>query len=240
MALITIWGDESSQNAHRYMVLGTIWKHPACTAELADDAWKLKKELGFDKEFHWTEVRRHHLPIYRELIRTFKKYKDQGLLKYRCIVVDNSDPLHRIYSPDQELHFYKMYFWLIYNRLIAKNRYDIFLDRKRNKVPGRLSDLKDHLNRKFCAEHPTENNIVRRVEPRDGTQIELQMADVFTGAVAYERNGFYEKVDNPKNPKFQMVNMIQDILSIRLDVSQVKGQVKISTSGVLKGWDNKK
>ncbi|SFI98394.1 hypothetical protein [Thermoflavimicrobium dichotomicum] len=34
MGLITIWGDESSQNAHKYMVLGTIWENPSFAADL--------------------------------------------------------------------------------------------------------------------------------------------------------------------------------------------------------------
>lgn len=220
MSVITIWGDESSQNGHRYMVLGTIWQKPECKGDLNKEVEQLRNQYNFHEKFHWTDLRRHHLPMCKDLLKIFKKYNDQNLLQYRSIVVDNSDKLHKIYSPDEELHFYKMYFWLIYKRLTSEHKYDIFLHKKHNKVKGRLSDLKNSLNSKYNSDNATTVNIVRRVEPRDGSQIELQLVDLFTGAIAYIRNGHYEKAkNNPKNPKIQMIQMIEEILSVNLSSS---------------------
>jgi len=217
MALINIWGDESSHTGQNYMVLGTIWQNPACTAELMKDIQDLRKQTAFQKEFHWNELRAHQLSAYEGLVNIFKKYADQGLLKFRAIVVDQLDRNHKIYSQDDELHFYKMYFWLIYKRLMISNQYDIFLDRKINKIPGRLSDLKNTLNNKMTGDHGfIAANIVRRVEARDGSQIELQMADVFSGAIAYMRNGHYA-LANQINPKFKLVQYIERTLQISLD-----------------------
>lgn len=221
MALINIWGDESSQNAHKYMVLGTIWQLPTYAAELERDVQALRRMTGFESEFHWNEMKGHQLVAYKGIVEIFKEYMDQGLLKYRAIVVNQSDRTHKIYSDDDELHFYKMYFWLIYKRLIATNQYDIYLDRKPNSIPGRLTDLKNTLNNRMFGEYRI-GNVVRRVEPRDGSQIELQLADVFTGAIAYVRNGFYASVSpNPNNAKYQLVNHIQSTLSI--DLSECHG-----------------
>lgn len=223
MGLITIWGDESSQNAHKFMVLGTVWQNPICAVDLQREIHDLRMKFSFSKEFHWTEMKKLDFPVYSEAINIFKKYYDQGFIKYRAIVVDQTDPVHREYSPDNELHFYKMYFWLIYKRLRHDNKYDILLDRKRNKVDGRLSDLRNSLNNKCYTDHVNNGgkvdeykNIIRRVEPRDGTQIELQFADIFTGAIAYVRNGSYEKADNPMNPKLRIVNYIQEKMKINL------------------------
>lgn len=217
MALINIWGDESSQNAHKYMVLGTIWQHPACTAELMKDIQDLRNQTFFQKEFHWNELKAHQLNVYKGLVDIFKKYADQGLLKFRALVVDQSDRSHKIYSQDDELHFYKMYFWLIYKRLMISNQYDIFLDRKINRIPGRLSDLKNVLNNKMIGDYGSvAANIVRRVETRDGSQIELQMADVFAGAIAYVRNGHYSLATS-SNPKLQLVDYIERSLQVSLN-----------------------
>lgn len=226
MALITIWGDESSQNGHKYMVLGTIWQHPSCAADLERDVQNLKRATNFHKEFHWTDLKGHQIKAYKGLIEIFKEYMDQGLLKFRALVVDQSDPIHKEFSEnDDELHFYKMFFWLIYKRLREEHRYDIFLDQKNNSVPGRLSDLKNSLNNKFDKEYYAKKgrvfleHIVRRVEARDGSQVELQIADVFAGAIAYVRNGYYStsKNQNNNNPKVQLVEHIQNTLNISLD-----------------------
>lgn len=219
--LVNVWGDESSQNAHKFMVLGTIWQNPICAVDLERDVQALKKTTGFEKEFHWNELKGHQLTAYKGLVELFKEYADQGLLKYRSIVVDQSDRNHKIYSSDDELHFYKMYFWLIYKRLIPTNKYDIFLDRKPNSIPGRLSDLKNALNNRMIGDSLSQRGeyiepIVRRVEPRDGSQVELQMTDVFTGAIAYVRNGSYDAAKNPKNPKRQLVDHIQEIIGVDL------------------------
>lgn len=216
MALINIWGDESSQNAHKYMVLGTIWQNPVCSADLMKDIQELRKKVSFQKEFHWNELKTHQMSAYKGLIDIFIKYANQGLLKFRALVVDQSDRSHKIFSQDNELHFYKMYFWLIYKRLLVSNQYDIYLDRKENKVPGRLSDLKNVLINKMISNHGrVAATTVRRVETRDGSQIELQMADVFSGAIAYVRNGHYQ-LATKNNPKLQLVDYIERSLHLNL------------------------
>ncbi|MCL6576674.1 DUF3800 domain-containing protein [Kyrpidia sp.] len=222
MPLVTIWGDESCQNGHRYMVLGTIWQNPVCAADLERDIQNVKRQHRFDKEFHWTEMKGHQFEAYKGLVDVFLKYMSQGLLKFRALVVDQSDKKHKIYSSDEELHFYKMYFWLIYKRLTYRNRYDIFLDRKSNSVPGRLSDLKNALNNKLFNDYFHEiigignANIVRRVEPRDGAQVELQLADVFAGAIAHVRNGHFNPNPGKNNAKSRLILYIQNQLEISL------------------------
>lgn len=218
MALIHIWGDESSQNGHQYMVLGTIWQNPICAADLERDVNNLKQSVNFMKEFHWTEMKGHHVSAYRGLVEIFKEYMNQGLIKFRALVVDQTDRSHRLFSDTDELHFYKMFFWLITKRLNEQNRYDVFLDRKSNSVPGRLSDLKDTLNGRFRSDQWANKNkiyfgdVVRRVEPRSGVEVELQLADVFAGAIAYVVNGFFEKgKSNEKNPKVILVKHILDL-----------------------------
>ena len=195
------------------MVLGTIWEIPACSAEIERESNEIKTRYDFNnKEFHWSEIKKLQVPIYCELIDMFIKYMRQGQLKFWASVVDQHDRRHKIYSKDDELHFYKMYFWLIFKRLNKHNKYDIYLDRKNNAVDGRLSDLKNYLNMKSMS-----SNIVRRVEARDGSQIELQLADIFAGAIAYVINGQYERnKDNLNNPKVKIINYIQDKLEREL------------------------
>lgn len=224
MALVTIWGDESSQNGHHYMVLGTIWQNPNYAAEFERDIQTIKRNSKFDKEFHWQELKGHQLQAYKDLVDVFREYMNQGLLKFRALVVDQTDKMHKIYSGDDELHYYKMFFWLIYKRLLCQNTYDIFLDQKNNSVPGRLSDLQNALNKKIDKDchyngmnSLRKRNIVRRVEPRDGSQIPLQLADVFAGAIAYVRNGHFKSNPSKNNAKSRLVLYIEEQLGFSLN-----------------------
>jgi hypothetical protein len=218
MQVVTMYGDESCQNGHKFMVLGTIWDKTNACEQLEEDVRLLRLETGFQKEFHWTDLKGHQLPAYKGLIDIFQEYKREGKLIFRGMVVDQTDATHKIYSDTEELHFYKMFFWLIYKNLQVGYDYHILLDRKSNSVPGRLSDLKNALNNKWFNDHGISRAPVRLVEPRDGSQIGLQLADVFAGAISYVRNGHYEerKIVNPNNPKVQLVDHIQKTLHIDL------------------------
>ncbi|MBA4496406.1 DUF3800 domain-containing protein [Paenactinomyces guangxiensis] len=235
MALVTIWGDESCQNAHQYMVLGTIWENTAFTADFERDVHRLKQEMNFYKEFHWSEMKGHQRCAYKGLVDIFNKYMRQGSLKFRALVVDMSDSKNKREGDDEETHFYKMFYWLIYKKLRTGHRYDIYLDRKSNSVPGRYQDLERYLNNRMVqdyimnvmeekgARHPFvtasfPNSVVRRVEPRDGAQVQLQLADVFAGAIGYVKNGSYAnaKQNYSKNAKVDVVDHIEKTLQVSL------------------------
>jgi hypothetical protein len=219
MALMTIWGDESCQNAHKYMVLGTIWENPNYAVDLERDVCKLREEFQFKKEFHWTDLKGHQRNAYKGLIDIFEPYMRQGVITFRALVVDMSNKKNIREGDDKELHFYKMFFWLILKKLNRENRYDIFLDRKSNSVPGRLEDLYISLNdRMFDDIHYFFDPVVRRVEPRSGEEIQLQLADVFAGAIAYVVNGYYmdAKRNNSKNPKIELVEHIENRIGLKL------------------------
>jgi hypothetical protein len=161
----------------------------------------------------------------------------KGALRFHSLIVDMSEKKNVLKGDDPETHFYKMFYWLIYKRLRQDRKYDIFLDRKSNSVPGRLKDLEQSLNRRMIQDYlkkhfedikkhkpffthhfPRSAEVVRRVESRDGSQIQLQMADVFAGAIAYVRNGFYEKakINQVKNGKACIVDYIQTKLGVDL------------------------
>ncbi|MCP3033444.1 DUF3800 domain-containing protein [Halobacillus sp. A1] len=235
MRLVTVYGDESCQNGHNYMVLGTVWDMGGICSEIELVVTDLKRRRQFKKEFHWSGVKGHHIPVYQELIDIFELYYHEESIRFNAMVVDQSDQSHQNFSDnDDELHFYKMFFWLIWGRMDIANDHDILLDRKTNSVPGRLSDLKNALNNKVVKHHGIQwkegnflpRNVVRTVEPRDGSQIGLQLADLFAGAIAYVKNGHYHtrKRANPNNPKVKLVDYIQDKLSIDLRYSHYSYQ----------------
>jgi len=226
LSLITVYGDESCQNGHKYMVLGTIWDMENCCNIIEEEVKSLRERTKFQKEFHWTDLKNHQLITYKELINIFAAHKKMNKLEFRALVVDQSDATHKIYSNDDELHFYKMFFWLIYKNMRRGNFYDILLDRKSNSVKGRLTDLKNSLNNRWFNDNWNGDiteifqllNPIRRVEPRDGSQIGLQLSDVFAGAIAYVWNGHYKerKIANPDNPKVKLVEHIQNTLNLDL------------------------
>ncbi|TCW40774.1 DUF3800 domain-containing protein [Laceyella sacchari] len=244
MSLIVIWGDESSQNAHKYMVLGTIWQRADTYEALEAEVAGLRRQLGFEREFHWNEMKKTHRDAYIAFIDLFIKHMRQGNLKFRALIVDMTDKKNVKTGDNKEAHFYKMFFWLIYKWLAPEHHYDIFLDRKSNSVPGRLQDLEYYLNRKMAADYikliqqtsgAKEKQtiaypliVVRRVESRDGTQTPLQMADVLAGAIAYVRNGHYEKAvaNRSRNPKRAVVNHLEAQLGFSLKDCHARNEHK--------------
>lgn len=149
-------------------------------------------------------------------------------MSFRALVVDMSNKKNIREGDDNELHFYKMFFWLIYKNLVADSNYsyDIFLHRKNNSVPGRLSDLKNALNNKLISDPEFYHGspYIRRVEPRTGKEVQLQLADLFAGAIAYVLNGSYEKAkrNHSKNAKVELVEYIEQRMGVKLNENHTR------------------
>lgn len=225
MQIVKVWGDESSQNGHRYMVLGTLWLPAENSSGFEQQISELKSKYNFRKEFHWNKLKNDQLKMYIELIDIVTNQIKSNKIAFLAIVVDQKSRENKIFSPSDELHFYKMYFWLIYQRISFKNRYYIYLDQKNKKKQDSLFDLKNSINLKIHKESVRKNGnkyteFVRKVTEVDSEYLCIQVVDILIGAIAYVYNGHFDLNNKSNsNPKVKLVKHVEMCLGFKLGVS---------------------
>lgn len=184
MTFYHVYADESRQNASRFMLFGALFvpRGAAEEALLADIA-ALRVRLHLTAEMKWNKVSRAKQEAYREFIDVLFPHPEAA---FRCLVVDTHKIDYRQHhNSDKELGFYTFYGYALSRNMDAAHRYLVFTDARSNRLPNRLSDLKDTINAYWQAKG-VAGDIVRNVEPRVSKDSDLlQLVDVLLGAVGY-------------------------------------------------------
>lgn len=185
-----IFMDESSLYDGQYMVIGGIWIPDALVEEARIVMKDIRYRYGVKWEFKWRTLSAVKIGAFKDVIDYFFA---MHALTYRCIVIDKHIVDYATYHDnDKELGFYKFYYFLISRNLNPCIDYHAFLDNRHNKRANRLSDLKSRVNYWCNNQYFCDHDILRAVEPRDSKDDELiQMADIFTGAVAGKWNNSF-------------------------------------------------
>lgn len=190
--LVNIYGDESRQTGHRYMVLGGIWLQADKELEFNERCHKFRaqKTQLLTAFLKWEKATsKSYLDYYKQFVDVFFEFKE---IRFNCIIVDT----HKIdytkyHANDRELAFYKFYFFLLSRNVNPENKYLVLLDRRNNKKRERLKDLKERVNNYFISRGRTDEDVVKNIEARDSRLFNtLQLADIFIGSVGYEKEGF--------------------------------------------------
>jgi hypothetical protein len=188
-----VFVDESSQNAHRFMVLGALIVPGAEVAGAEHALSDLLADQHMRAELKWTKVSRGKLPAYRSMIAF---YFDQLVPKgaeFHAVIVNCQELDHGTYNEgDAELGFNKFLFNLLHFR-VARNfghfeRIVVDLD-SRNATRDPM-ELQAVLNMRFARE---TRDVTRppfaRVAFRDSKSTRLlQLSDLMTGAIAWHKN----------------------------------------------------
>ncbi len=183
--LNNIYCDESrhtSDATDTYMVIGGIMVPRDHKREVVNKIHRLKKQHTAQGEFGWKRLSPNKRDFYWSLIDLFK---NDDLLKFRCVVVNRNNLNHELYNQgDQELGFYKIYYQLLVHWLNVGCTHHIYLDWQQNKEQHRFSDLKIILQRKLSGRAK-----VACLEPvTSANQPLIELTDLFIGAVGYAWN----------------------------------------------------
>jgi hypothetical protein len=170
-------GPELLHSEHpkaRYMAIGSLWLpedlRPECKAALHD----LRHRHGIGSEFKWRKVSPSKLAFYRDALDWFLERGND--VRFRAIVVDREKiDLVKFHEGDGELGFYKFYYQLLLHWTRECNRYRIFCDHKKNRLPCRLKTLETCLNRANLA-----SEIMVQAIPSHES-ILIQLSDVLSG-----------------------------------------------------------
>ena len=190
-----IYIDESSQNNHRYLVLGGIVTMLTNSTLLSEALMNARPpELQREGEAKWVKVSKSKLAAYKRIVDVL--FKNPGAIHFHCLVVDTTLVDHnRFNAGSREIGFNKEIYQLAmkFARLYRSDLLHVYPDRRETtQSPG---DLRVILNRGCLKGGDLRDWPFRRCQFRDSkTTQPLQLVDILVGAVAFHLNGHDEKV----------------------------------------------
>lgn len=198
-----IFGDESSQNGHRYLVLGTtICSDIDCEAIETQLAEAARSQITLDEaeplpELKWEKVKARNVLMYRVTMETYFHLAREGRLNYYGLVVDTSQLDHKAHSAgDSEVGFNKLFFSLLFKYARVYKRitpsFYVYLDDRTTRHS--LDPIREMLNKKASTQCGLDYDPYKVLQFRKShTELLIQLTDVITGAIAYQMNEHHQQ-----------------------------------------------
>ncbi|HKK81221.1 MAG TPA: DUF3800 domain-containing protein [Prolixibacteraceae bacterium] len=181
-----IYCDESChiENDHKnFMLLGCVSSAYNQVKRHTERIKTIKEKHNFYGEIKWSNVASSQYHFYKELLEYFF---DTDLC-YRAIIVNKSKIKNNEFNQDYDTFYYKMYYYLLNHNKNSLYSYNVYLDIKDTLSAYKVNKLKDILNIRF--------GVFRNVQNiRSHESVMLQVADLITGALAYNLNDKEKKV----------------------------------------------
>ena len=205
--LFNVYCDESchlENDQIPVMVLGAVWCPQNICGKIARDirAIQVKHGLKPGYEIKWTKVSQAKQTFYCELVEYFFANPD---LHFRGVVVPDKKKLdHAQFGQSHDQFYYKMIFYVLRNVLETNNKYRVYLDIKDTQGRERLDSLTDVLHN---AKYDFDRQSIERIQHVRSHEVEqLQLTDLFIGALAYAHRGL---TSNPG--KLAVINKIKKL-----------------------------
>lgn len=187
-----IYLDETSQTAHRYLIIGGVIIHApqAAALEAALAAARLPELPAM--ELGWVKVSRSKLSAYRRFVDVFFDNVERlAPLDFHSVVVDTHRVNHNLHNQgSREVGFNKEVYQLCdkFGRLYPKSLFHVFPDsRTTNSSPEELRLI---LNRGRRKKGDLRDWPYRRIHFRHSHEWQsLQLVDLLLGGLAYRVNG---------------------------------------------------
>jgi hypothetical protein len=209
-----VYIDESSQNKHRYLVLGGLTvpldKAAAFEAHIAASREPMIAPTnpdGTPRVIKWEKVKNYNLAAYKKVVAAFFSAMGACLSRIgpridaHCLVVDTTlRDLKAAGDGDTEIGFNKQIYFLcavMIRTLHPKELFHLYLDRLTTKQP--LGEAQKIMNAAIMKRDNKAAWPIRRLRFEDPERCQaLQVIDIIIGALAYRLNGHYVKPDaNP-------------------------------------------
>jgi len=182
---INIYADESSIDnlSAQNMIIGAIFVDRKKVPEIKKEITRIQKEFFINGELKWIKTSAKTLTFYKKLF-SYLFSLDDKTFNYKCIVVKKIEvDYEKYHDGDKELAFYKFYYELLKNKLDEGKKYYIVLDFKPSKSKDRVRRIGEFLT---MVNQEVEIKHIQSYSSADN--IFIQIADILTGAVGYERN----------------------------------------------------
>ncbi len=200
-----VYCDESchmQNDKKNYMVLGAIYCPKKEINNVVKYIKKLKKEYGLKptSEIKWTKISNSTIEFYKDLIKYFFV---NPKLKYRAVICDKRILNHEKYHQTHDEWYHKMYYAMLRYFIDPDNSYEIYPDIKDTNSYHNFQNVAKFLRIKL---KDTNEKTIIKIQPiRSNESYILQLADVLTGAMQYNKNGL-----NTSTPKLKVIDLIKD------------------------------
>jgi len=203
------------------MVLGALWCFKSKTEDynLAIAALKAKHGLAPSFEVKWSKAGTGKLAFYEQLLDFF--FDTPGLFFRAWVVPDKSILTHAAHQQNHDDWYYKMYFYLLRNIIVADRKYHVYLDIKDTRSRPKLVKLHEVLAN---AHYDFQREIIAKMQHVHSHDIGLmQLADFLIGAISYNARGF---ATSPA--KQALVNRVKTRTGFALDRSTLPSERKFN------------
>ncbi|GMP11861.1 DUF3800 domain-containing protein [Bradyrhizobium sp. TM239] len=201
--IVEIYADESSQNKHRYLVLGAIVIPMLDTPDLIEAINKARLPELPQGEAKWTKVSQAKLAAYKRITDVF--FDNQERWHFHSLFVDTTQQNHKKFNDgDNEIGFNKELYQLAnkVGQLYSKAYFHLYPDYRDTKsTPEELRQILCHGARK---RGDPRDWFVRRCQFRDSKRtMPLQLVDILIGAIAYQLNG-HDRAEDANPAKVEL------------------------------------
>lgn len=183
-----IYVDESSQNNHRYLLIGGVGVMLPGLAALVDSIGKARLPDLPSGEVKWSKVSKAKLAAYKRIVDVL--FDNPNNIHFHCLVIDTTLLDHKRFNAgsreigfNKEIYQLAMKFARLYSCL-----FHLYPDRR--ETSQKPEDLRLILNRGCRKKGDKRDWPFRRCQFRDSKNTPLlQLVDVVMGAVAFKLNG---------------------------------------------------
>lgn len=192
LPFVEVFIDESSQTNHRYLVMGGIVAEISDSNIASEEIAQARLPELPNRTMKWTKVSRTKLRAYIRAVDTFFALQKRMTLDFHSLVIDTTKLDHGRYNQgsrevgfNKEVYQLAMKFGRLYRSLLH-----IYPDRRTTNQS--TEDLRLMLNRGIRKKGDKRDWPFRRVQFREPEDSQLlQLADVFSGSIAWRLNGHH-------------------------------------------------
>jgi hypothetical protein len=228
---IVVYCDESSQNNHRYFVVGGVFFALKESADVSTNTERIEKDLQAIKDKHalnatvkWEKVPTNQGQYFDGYKALLKDFLDAELVNFKCMVVDTSSfPLAnpRRWGRDPLVGYLKFYCVFLSDGLLSRYK-KYFLDVRMDHYAVRPDCdhklLEDTVVKRFVKKRRPEPCLEYcSVTPLDHKAHNLlQLADLLVGSVAFVWNGGMLRTSSRSKTRQELVRLIETTRKVDL------------------------
>jgi hypothetical protein len=205
--IIEAYIDESSQNKHRFLVLGVVIFRMTSAQKFNDLIATARLPELPQGEAKWTKVSKAKLAAYKRLVDVL--FDNPEEIHFHSLFVDTTQQDHKSYNEgDEEIGFNKEVYQLAnkIGRLCPDDYFHLYPDYRDTK--NSPEELRLILNRGAAKRGDKRDWPIRRCQFRNSKLTPpLQLTDIITGAIAFQLNG-HDKAENANPAKIELAKYI--------------------------------
>lgn len=207
-----IFGDETCQDSHRWMVLGTLIVSEAHVAHVRRKFLAMKKAMGLAEEVKWHRTNAKLLPRYKRLVdAAFALILKHKVMQFHSMLICMDVVDHEKYNDGiPEIGYSRFFHHLLlkYIRTYPPTcKYHVHFDKRTSKVP--LEPFRDAANIAARRDHNIDHWPIRRLRYVDSKDdILFEINDLLVGAIGFRRNGKHKVAPTKGGAKDELARYI--------------------------------